>query len=108
MKNVVRLGGLLALALTGSVVAGTIDAGLEARLESMPAAERVSVLVFLRGQVDVGVLDAQFDAQRTPLVARHETVVCALQTQAEITQGPLDEYLRGLADDGQVANVRAY
>jgi subtilisin family serine protease len=55
--------------------------------------EIVSVLVYLKDQVDLDKITRQMDEQRATLQVRHETIVLALQNTAYATQPQLVEYL---------------
>ena len=48
--------------------------------------EVVSVLVYLKGQVDLDAINRQMDKQRATLQDRHETTVVTLQNTAYATQ----------------------
>ena len=56
----------------------------------------VSVLVYLKDQVDLGAINKQMDAQRATLRERHEKTVVALQNTAYTSQSQLVEYLNEL------------
>ena len=104
---------LLALAMfmagsLGHVTAGEIDSGLEIILESTPAEQPISVLVFLKDQVDLAAITDDMNRQNVTLRRRHETVVRALQERAEATQGRIVEYLEDLEAKGNIKDLRAF
>lgn len=83
--------------------AGDIDLGLQEVMQAGSPDQPVSVLVYLRDQIDFDALVSQFDAIRAPNEMRHQMVVTALQEQAHNTQAPLYDYLKRLEMSGQVS-----
>jgi len=69
-------------ASAGSLTAGEIDVGLADILSLTSSNEQISVLVFLKDQVDINSISAEFDFQGAEIADRHETVVRALQSLA--------------------------
>jgi hypothetical protein len=103
--------GLAVGLVSGTGVAGlaaTIDQSLSEILASKAADEVVSTLVYLGDRVDIESLNAALEASRTPLALRHETVVRALQDQAQATQGAFEQYLEDLQHAGRIKNVEKY
>lgn len=70
--------------------------------------EILSTLVYLRDRVDLADLEATFDARRTRLRDRHETVVVALQEKAGATQAPILDELAALEAAGRIARFDSF
>ncbi len=110
-RKILVAGGLLAgvaLATMVAATAGTLDPSLEQILATKPGTETVSVLVFLKDQVDVRGLNAALKSARATMQLRHETVVRALQDQAYSTQSDLEEYLQALHAAGRINSYRPF
>jgi PKD repeat protein len=96
------------MALPGTTTAGEIDPGLAEILDATPSGDQVSVLVFLKDQVDLELISGQLATQRANIRDRHETVVRALQQIAASTQGPTLTSFQGLIVSGQIKSFREY
>jgi hypothetical protein len=111
-KHAARVPSIVAYAcvlLAGaSAWPGTIDPGLCQVLSSTQGDEVVSALVFLRDRVDLKALDTQLRADRAVRSARHETVVCALQDKARITQVALRGHLTALQKTGRIESFKNF
>jgi bacillopeptidase F len=70
--------------------------------------EIVSVLVYLKEQVDLDSITNQMDEQRASLRTRHETVVTQLQKTASESQLELVEYLNELQDQELVKDYQCF
>jgi len=70
--------------------------------------EVVSVLVYLKDQVDLDAITNLMDEQRASLQLRHETVVVALQNTADESQPRLVEYLNELQNQGLVKDFQCF
>ncbi|UCF49752.1 MAG: hypothetical protein JSU91_08385, partial [Thermoplasmatales archaeon] len=70
--------------------------------------EIVSVLVYLKDQVDLSGITKQMDDQRASLRLRHETVVVELQKTASESQTEIIEYLNDLKSQDLVKDYRCY
>jgi hypothetical protein len=99
---------VLLAAATAPGAAGTIDPAYEAHLNTLPADEMVSVLVYLADQAPVAALDARLRAERATLPARHATVVNALRDVAAATQSQLLADLETRRIAGQVRGYMPY
>lgn len=110
MRNFFLLICLVAfvMALPGTTTAGEIDPGLAEILDATPSGDQVSVLVFLKDQVDLELISGQLATQRANIRDRHETVVRALQQIAASTQGPTLTSFQGLIVSGQIKSFREY
>ena len=64
--------------------------------------EIISVLVYLKDQVDYKALNREMDKLGASLKDRHETIVIALQNTAYCTQSQLVQYLKELQSKGLV------
>ncbi|MEW6197685.1 MAG: S8 family serine peptidase [Planctomycetota bacterium] len=102
------LWGLAGCLMALPATAGVLDGGLAAILETRDADATVSVLVFLKAQVDVDGLVGALDAERATMQRRHEVIVRSLLATAERTQGPLLDYLNGLVEEGRLEYVEAF
>jgi len=80
---------LLALALAGSAMAGSLSPGLEAYLAEKHDGGSIKTLVVLRDQVDIAAMDLDLYLQRATRAHRHFQVVTALQEKAGATQPAL-------------------
>jgi len=90
------------------IVAGEIDSDLMAIARDFAPDQEISVLVYLNDQVDLEEITAQMDIRSATLQERHETVVLALQNNAESTQGPILDFLTNLKSDGKVKSFEAF
>jgi len=70
--------------------------------------EIVSVLVYLKDQVDLEALNRQMDEQRATLNNRHKTTVVALQNTAYSTQPQLVQYLKELQSQDLVKDFKCF
>jgi len=70
--------------------------------------EVVSVLVYLKDQVDLDAINGQMDEQRATLQDRHETTVVTLQNTAYATQPQLVEYLNELQSRKFVKEFKSF
>ena len=70
--------------------------------------EVVTVLVYLKDQVDLEKITTHMDNQRASLQLRHETVVVELQTTASETQTEIVEYLNDLKSQDLIKDYRCY
>ncbi len=70
--------------------------------------EVVSVLVYLKDQVDLDAITTHMDEQRASLQLRHETVVVELQNTASESQPELVEYLNELKSQDLVKDFKCY
>jgi subtilisin family serine protease len=93
---------LVIMGLVISNVAGSFDDTLEENEEI------VSVLVYLKDQVDLNEITREMDAQRATLQDRHETTVVALQDTASATQPQLVAYLNGLKSQKLVKDFQCF
>ncbi|MCP4633125.1 MAG: S8 family serine peptidase [candidate division Zixibacteria bacterium] len=107
-KNVLQLVIACMLLSSATVIAGTIDSGLDLVFESTPIGETVSALVFLNEQVDLNAITEEMDAQRATLQERHEVVVRSLQDVADRTQSPIVEYLDDMLAEGKIEGYHAF
>ena len=70
--------------------------------------EVVSVLVYLKDQVDLDAINRQMDEQRATLQDRHETTVVALQNTAYATRPQLVKYLNELQSQKIVKEFKCF
>jgi bacillopeptidase F len=70
--------------------------------------EVVSVLVYLKDQVDLDAINRQMDEQRATLQDRHETTIVALQNTAYATQPQLVKYLNELQSQKIVKEFKCF
>jgi len=70
--------------------------------------EVVSVLVYLKDQVDLNKINKEMDKQLAALQTRHETTVVALQNNAYETQPELIEYLNELQSQNIVKEFQCF
>ena len=70
--------------------------------------EIVSVLVYLKDQVDLNSITNQMDKQRATLKDRHETTVLALQNTASASQPQVVEYLTELHNQEIVKEFQCF
>ncbi len=70
--------------------------------------EVVSVLVYLKDQVDLDKITTHMDEQRASLQLRHETVVVELQNTASESQTEIVEYLNDLKSQDLVKDFKCY
>ncbi len=70
--------------------------------------EVVSVLVYLKDQVDLDKITTHMDEQRASLQLRHETVVVELQNTASESQPEIVEYLNDLKGQDLVKDFKCY
>ncbi|MBD3233559.1 MAG: S8 family serine peptidase [candidate division Zixibacteria bacterium] len=106
-----KLSILLAFAILLTAVnsqAGEIDSGLENILNSTPADQTVSVLVYLTDQVDLSAITDQMDARKATLKERHEVVVRSLQDIALNSQGAIIDYLENMRSSGKIEDFHTY
>jgi subtilisin family serine protease len=102
------LAGLLVVGTVQPATAGTIEPNLSAIMASRSAGESVSTLVYLKDRVDIAALNAELERGRPSFAARHETVVRSLQEKAATTQGPLQDYLKGLLLAGRIQKFQPF
>jgi len=91
------------LVIMGLVVSNVTGVILEGNNE-----EVVSVLVYLKDQVDLDAINRQMDEQRATLQDRHETTVVALQNTAYATQPQIVEYLNELQSQNFVKEFKCF
>ncbi len=101
--NAVMCGGLATM-----VTAGYIDPTLEKMFEESTPGQIHSALVYLEYQADVEGLKADFDAVREKLAIRHEEIVLSLQQTADLTQGPVLDFIDDLQNQNEVTLVQPY
>ena len=70
--------------------------------------EVISVLVYLKDQVDLISINDQMDKQRASLKDRHEVTVLTLQNTASASQTPIVEYLNELQDQDIVKEFQCF
>ena len=70
--------------------------------------EVISVLIYLKNQVDLYSINNQMNKQRASLKERHETIVLALQDTASTSQIQLLKYLSGLQDQDIVKEIQCF
>ncbi|KYK23719.1 hypothetical protein AYK21_02240 [Thermoplasmatales archaeon SG8-52-2] len=70
--------------------------------------EIISVLVYLKDQVDLDSINIQMNKQRASLRERHETIVLALKNTASMSQPELLKYLFGLRDQDIVKEIQCF
>lgn len=102
------LWGVVGCLLALPASAGVLDEDLAAILESRAANETVSVLVFLKQQVEVDALVDVLDAERATMQRRHEVIVRSLMATADASQGPLMDDLTRLVEEGRLEFVEAF
>ena len=107
MKQVVALT-IIAGCLAGSAAGGSIHEALEAVLADTPANQHVATLVFLRDQLDLEPLEAEFERTSATRRERHEMVVLALQATALGTQSELLAYLAQRKKAGAVRDFSPF
>jgi subtilisin family serine protease len=91
------------LVIMGLVVSNATGVILEINNE-----EVISVLVYLKDQVNLDALNKRMDEQRATLQDRHETIVVALQNTAYSTQPQLVEYLNELQSKNFVKEFKCF
>lgn len=99
---------VLVAAIAGSALAGEIDPGLADIINSTPANQPISVLVFLNDRVDVNALTEELNSQGATISERHQAVVRALQIKARDTQGSISGHLQDLKNAGNVGEFRVF
>ncbi|KYK32081.1 MAG: hypothetical protein AYK22_00545 [Thermoplasmatales archaeon SG8-52-3] len=70
--------------------------------------EVISVLVYLKDQVDLDSINIKMNKQKASLRERHETIVLALQNTASASQAQLLKYLFELQDQDIVKEVQCF
>ena len=70
--------------------------------------EVISVLVYLKDQVDLNAISGQMDEQQATLQERHETIVVNLQNTAYETQPQIVEYLNELKSQKIVKEFKPF
>jgi subtilisin family serine protease len=88
--------------------AGVIDADLQNIMATLGDDEEISVLVYVRGAVDIAALSRALDQMRASNAERHQIVVTTLQATAESTQPALREHLSRLQRAGRVKDFQPY
>ena len=68
----------------------------------------ISVLVYLKDQVDLYAINNKMDIQRATLRDRHKTTVLALQSTASTSQPQLVEYLYELQEQDKVKEFQCF
>ncbi len=96
------------LGITGPATAGEIDQDLENILTTIPDGQPVSILIFLKDQVDLKSIEADLNRPNVTFGNRNETVVQSLQDKATATQGNLTAYLAGLKATGDIEEFHAF
>jgi len=99
---------LLLTLIAGPTQAGTIDSKYNDYLNTLPAGEKVSVIIYLADQAPVAQISADLEAEQASRQERHERVITALKEKASATQGPLLTDLEVARAAGQVAGFTAY
>jgi subtilisin family serine protease len=96
---------LVVFLLAGTALAGVITPGLESQMQLLKGDDEVKVLVVLRDQADINVMNRQLHDSRASRQLRHETVLGALQDAAARSQGALlDDLQAGQRSGG----IRGY
>ena len=70
--------------------------------------EFISVLVYLKDQVDLDAINSQMDERGATLRDRHKTTVTALQNTASSTQPQLVQYLKELQSKKLIKDFKCY
>jgi len=105
MRNHVFLAVLLIS--IGLVVANTTSSiNLKPKIDNNK--EIISILVYLKDQVDLDAITNQMDKQRASLGERHQPTVLALQNTASASQTQIVEYLKGLQEQDMVKEFQCF
>ena len=109
MKLRVLLCGLAVLVTATAIPAwaGEIDLGLQEVIAERPATDTLSTLIYLKPQVDIDLMNQDFNQTRTPLNTRHELVVNSLRNTAEATQPSFRNHLEELLRAGRIERFDA-
>jgi PKD repeat protein len=99
---------LFLLVAGGATSAGNIDPDLRGIMETTPANQPLSVLVFLNDQLDIKSLSNDLNNQRATLDHRHDVVVRGLQQKANSTQQDLAGYLNNLKAAGSIDDYHTF
>jgi len=95
-------------AMLVSIVLVTSNATVSVELLKDRDEEVISVLVYLKDQVDLDAINRQMDKQQATLRDRHETTVVALQDTASAAQPQIVEYLNKLKSQGLVEDFKCF
>jgi subtilisin family serine protease len=98
----------LVLLTAAPALAGTIRADYDAYLDTLPADQKVSVIVSLAAQAPIADIDRELEATRATLAARHARVIGALQETAAATQPALLADLDARRGAGEVTGYTPY
>lgn len=102
------IGILAALLLTGSVIAGTIDPGLQEKIATSDPNTLHPTLIFMADQLDVAAMKHRHDLAQATLATRHYEVITALQKIATESQADLLAYLEQGRRSGAVGEIRGF
>ena len=88
----------------GNVLAQNVEVTerLQKRMQSLNPIEYTRVLILLRDRVDIEALDSYLYKINAPIDYRAETVITTLRQKAELTQGPVLQYLNSQKSEGKV------
>jgi bacillopeptidase F len=99
---------LAAIIVSIGLVITNATSGINMTSKTYNDEEIVSVLVYLKDQVDLDSITNQMDSQRASLRDRHETVVVSLQNKAFESQPELVEYLTDLQNQEVVKEFQCF
>jgi subtilisin family serine protease len=102
------IGILAALLLAGSVIAGTIDPGLQEKIANSDPNTMYPTLIFMVNQLDVAAMKHKHDVSQATLATRHYEVITALQKIATESQADLLAYLEQGRQSGAVGEIRGF
>ncbi|MBM4166333.1 MAG: T9SS type A sorting domain-containing protein [Ignavibacteria bacterium] len=96
-----------------SVLAGNIDPFLAEKLKSTSAVEKVSVIIYMREQVDLRAMEELLQqsvsaGERIPVDVRYRTIITALQEVAERTQPNFVQKLRTHETNGVLSDIQQF
>ncbi len=98
----------LVLLTAAPALAGTIRADYDAYLDTLPADQKVSVIISLAAQAPIADLDRELEANRATIEVRHARVITALQETAAATQPALLAELDVRRTAGEVSGYTPY
>lgn len=108
MKKLIFILILFVLSLNAFAQTAEVSSRLRSKMNTMSPLEYVPVLILLRDRVDVETLDRQLYQVNANAQYRAKSVIEALMTKAQNTQGPLLGYLNSMNSAGKVRLIESY
>jgi len=92
----------------GTAFSGTVDPGLQAKLDHAAPGELFNTLIFMKDQIDLNQFKSDYGFITSTRGEQHRQVITELQRIATESQPGLISYLSGRQSEGTVGEFRGY